>query len=49
MLEVPDRPRQRRLRHVQTLGGPPEMQLLGNRYEIPQLAQLNRKIHCRGY
>jgi len=34
---------------VQTLGGPPEVQLLGNGNEIPQLPQLNRKIHCRAY
>jgi hypothetical protein len=32
---------------MQTLGGAPEMQLLGNRDEIAQLPQLNRNIHCR--
>ena len=48
-LEIPDRPRKRRLRHVQALGGAAEVQLLGNRDEVPQLSQLDWKIHYRGY
>lgn len=48
-LELPNRSRQRRLRHVQALGGPPKMQLLGDRHEVPQLAQLNGKLHGCAY
>ncbi len=36
--ELTDRPRQRRLRHPQPLRGTPEVQLLGDRDEVPQLA-----------
>ena len=36
---------QRRLRHVQPRGRPPEMQLLGNRDEVAQLPQLDRRLH----
>ena len=39
-LQLLDRARQRRLGDAQPLGGPPEMQLLGHRQEISQLARL---------
>jgi hypothetical protein len=47
----PARPdqKQRRLRHLQPLGGAPEVQLLADRDEVAQLSQLDRKIHSRGY
>src|SRR5207248_1821943 len=45
-LQLTDRPRERRLRHVQTLRRPPEMQLLRNGDEITQLPQLNRNVHA---
>jgi hypothetical protein len=48
-LELANRTRERRLRHVQTLRCPPEMQLLRNGDEIAQLSQLERSIHRRGY
>lgn len=36
----------RRLRHVQPSSRPREIQLLGHRDEIPQLPQLNRRLHA---
>src|SRR3954454_20389509 len=45
-LQLSDRSRERRLRHVQAVSRPPEVQLFGNRYEIAQLAQLDRNIHA---
>jgi hypothetical protein len=38
-------PGERRSRHMQTLGGASEVQLLGHRDEVPQLTQLYRNIH----
>jgi hypothetical protein len=40
-LERLDLQAERRLRHMQPLGRPPEMQLLGNGDEIPEMAQLH--------
>jgi hypothetical protein len=40
-LEVADLLRQRRSRNVKPLRGPTEMQLLGNRNEVAQLAELH--------
>ena len=48
-LQVADRARQRRLRHVQTLGRAPKMQLLSYGDEVAQLPQLDRKVHRGGY
>jgi hypothetical protein len=45
-LKVLDRPTQRRLAHVQTSRGPPEVQLLGDGHEIPKQAQVH---HIRRY
>ena len=45
-LELADRARERRLRHVQPLGGAAEVQLLGHRDEVAQLAQLDRGVHA---
>jgi hypothetical protein len=39
--ELPDRPRQRRLRDPEPLRGPPEMQLLRDGDEVPQLPRLH--------
>ena len=39
--ELPDRPRQRRLRDPEALRGPPEVQLLGDGDEVPQLPRLH--------
>jgi hypothetical protein len=33
--------RERWLRHVEALGGAPEVQLLGDREEVPEVAQLD--------
>ena len=44
-LQLPDRARQRRLRHVQALRRAAEVKLLGDRHEVPQLPQLDRRIH----
>jgi hypothetical protein len=38
---LPDRPRQRRLRDPEPLRRPPEMQLLGDGDEVPQLPRLH--------
>jgi hypothetical protein len=41
---------QRRLRDVQPLGRPPEMELFGDRHERPQMAQLHKtKTVSLGY
>ena len=37
----------RRLGDVQPLGGAPEVQLLGHRHEVAQLAQIHRSIIAR--
>jgi hypothetical protein len=34
---------------MQPLGSAAEVQLLGDRDEVPQLAQLERNVHSRGY
>ena len=39
-LELADRPAERRLRDVEPLGGAPEMQLLGDREEVPEVSKL---------
>ena len=44
-LQLADRTRERRLRHVQTLRCAPEVQLLRYSDEVTQLTQLNRKVH----
>ena len=44
-LQLADRARQRRLRHVQTLRRAAEVQLLRHGDEVPQLPQLNRDVH----
>ena len=49
--ELPDRPRQRRLRDPEPLRGPPEVQLLGDGDEVPQLPRLHATTtlsHTRG-
>jgi hypothetical protein len=48
-LEVADSTRQRRLRHVQTLCGAAEVELLRDGDEVPQLPQFDRYIHSCGY
>jgi hypothetical protein len=48
-LELANRTRERRLRHVQMLRRASEMQLLRDGDEIAQLSQLERNIHRRGY
>ena len=45
-LELADRARERRLRHVQPRGGAAEVQLLGDRHEVAQLAELDRGVHA---
>ena len=46
--ELPDRPRQRRLRDPEPLRGPPEVQLLGDGDEVPQLPRLHAATVPRG-
>jgi hypothetical protein len=41
LLEVPDLLAEGGLRHVQPLGCPPEMKLLRDRYEVPQVPELH--------
>ena len=48
-LQLPNRTRKRRLRHVQTLRRSPDMKLLRHGDEVAQLPQLDRNIHCSGY
>jgi hypothetical protein len=45
-LELTNRPRQRRLRHMQARRRTPEMQLLRHRDEIPKLPQLDQRLHA---
>ena len=45
-LELPNRPRQGRLRHVQPRRSPPEMELLRHRDEVPQLPELDGTVHA---
>jgi hypothetical protein len=40
--ELPDRLGERRLRDVEPLSGPSEVELLADREEIPQMAKLDR-------
>jgi hypothetical protein len=48
-LELTNRTRQRRLRHLQTPRRPGEVQLLRHRDEIPELPKLNRSVDRSGY
>ena len=45
--ELPDRPRQRRLGDPDPLRGAPEVQLLGDGHEVPQLPRLHRSTLSR--
>jgi hypothetical protein len=47
LLQRADLPGQHRLRDVQPLGGPPEVQFLGHDHEVTQLAQID--IHDISY
>ena len=47
LLELANRARQRRLGHPQTLRRPAEMQFLGDREEVAQLARLQQRTHTR--
>ena len=44
-LQITNRPRERRLRHMQPLRSPPKMQCLSDSHEIAQLPKLNRCLH----
>ena len=44
-LQLPDMSAERWLGHVQPLGRAPEVELLGDGDEVPQLAQLDREVH----
>jgi hypothetical protein len=45
VLERPDLAGQHRLGDVQRVGGPAEVQMLGNGQEVPQLAQVQVQVH----
>jgi hypothetical protein len=45
LFELGDRLRERRLRHVEPLGGTPEVLLLHDREEVAQVSQLDRAGH----
>ena len=48
MLKILDLPRQRRLRHAQILGCPPEILPLRSLDEIAELAQIHSQVHFWG-
>src|SRR6185295_869179 len=43
-LEIANLPAQRWLRDAQSRGGPPEMELFGDRHEVAQVTQLHGRI-----
>ncbi|MNT71466.1 hypothetical protein D3C72_2099530 [compost metagenome] len=49
LLELADRNRQRRLRHVQALRGAMEIARLGQGHELLQLAEVHGGLISRGY